>query len=341
MKMRGGSGTIRVVVRKRFLASAVVYALSLACGAGPARAEEGGSGHYLPGSMASFADGVAQTPSFLVRYNLIHYGGSVGAKRDLPIAGETVAGADAEIWGHGLTLFWRPPLEIGEHWSYAVSATIPLLSTDISASAVIQGPGGAPATFPLADSLVGLGDIVLQPLMLNYNVNPDVNVNYRVSLYVPTGSYEVGRLANTGKNFWTVEPTLAFMYLGTKNGRELSVFTGFDFNTENEATDYTSGIQAHVDGTLAQHFPLFGGLAGFGASAYYYQQITGDTGSGAILGGFRATTAGVGPVASYTRKLAGNDFIAELKWLHEYYTKNRLQGDTVLLKVMLRFPLGD
>ena len=54
------------------------------------------------------------------------------------------------------------------------------------------------------------------PLMLNYTVNPDVNVNVRVAAYAPTGRYQVGRLANTGKNFWTIEPTIGLIYFGKK-----------------------------------------------------------------------------------------------------------------------------
>ena len=34
-----------------------------------AKAEEGGSGHYFPGSMASFMDGVAAQETFIARLN--------------------------------------------------------------------------------------------------------------------------------------------------------------------------------------------------------------------------------------------------------------------------------
>jgi hypothetical protein len=61
------------------------------------------------------------------------------------------------------------------------------------------------------------------------------------------------------------------MYFGQKNGFEASAFYCADFNTENEDTDYPSRTQAHVDGTLAQHFPLLTGLAGADISAYYYR----------------------------------------------------------------------
>ena len=31
------------------------------------------------------------------------------------------------------------------------------------------------------------------------------------------------------------------------------------------------------------------------------------------------------------------DFLAVVKWLYEYYTKNRLQGNTVFLKIIFKF----
>ncbi len=282
--------------------------------------------------MASFVDGVPPTETFITRLNVIHYQGSIGATKPLPIAGVTALGVDASFWGVGLSVLWRPPVELGERWSYAMSATIPYLTMDVTA-----GAATGPFAVARSSSTDALGDIVLMPLMLNYNVDPDVNVNFRVGFYAPTGSYQVGRLANTGKNFWTVEPVVGFMYFGQKNGIEASVFAGLDFNTENKDTNYKSGTQFHLDGTLAQHFPLAGGLAGAGVSAYYYQQVTGDGGPGATLGDFKGKSVGIGPVVSYVTKIGEHDTIAEFKWLHETQTENRLKGDIVWLKAVFKF----
>jgi len=316
------------------------FALYLIAGvcwlAGSAAAEEGGSGHYLPGSMASFVDGIPLKEAFIVRANVVNYNGSISAKKPIPFGGRTTLGADATSWGYGLTLLWRPPLEIGKDWSYAMSATIPYIMMDVSAD-VEATAGNVSSAVSRSSSTNGLGDIVLMPLMLNYNVHPDFNVNFRVGAYAPTGDYKVGRLANTGKNFWTIEPVLGLMYFGQKNGFEASAFFGADFNTENEDTDYQSGTQAHVDGTLAQHFPLFGGLAGAGVSAYYYKQVTADSGDGATLGDFKGKTVGVGPVVSYVTDICGHDTIFELKWLHEVETENRLKGDIVWFKAVFKF----
>ena len=192
-------------------------------------------------------------------------------------------------------------------------------------------------TLQRTSSVNGLGDIVLMPFMLNYNINSNLNVNFRLVVYSQTGDYEVGRLANTSKNFWTIEPTLALMYFGVNNGIEASVFVGADFNTGNQDTSYLSGTQLHVDGTLAQHFPLFGGLAGVGVNGFWYEQITPDSGSGANFSDFEARDAGLGPVLSYVFKVGKIDMIAEVKWLHEFETRNRLEGDTVWFKFLAKF----
>lgn len=307
----------------------------LACAAlsTAALAEEGGTGHYTPGSMASFMDGVSPTETFLMRYNLVYYDGSVDAQRVLPIAGETTLGAEAKTWAQGITMFWRPPVEIGERWSYAMSATIPHISLEVSAD-VVPVPG---TTLQRSDDVSDVGDILLMPLMFNYNVSDDISWNYRLSIYAPTGSYQVGRLANTGKNYWSVEPTVAFMYFGRKNGRELSAFLGTSFNTENSDTDYKSGAQAHLEFTAAQHFPWMGGLAGVGLTGFWYEQVGGDSGSGATLGAFEARDIGVGPVISFIGKVSGHDLLAELKWLHEFETKNRLEGDVAFFKLLYKF----
>ena len=286
----------------------------------------------MPGSMASFADAVPPQETFIVRNNLVHYNGSVGATVPLPIGGQSTLGASANSWAEGLTFLWRPPVELGEGWSYAMCATVPYVWLDVSAN-VVAGANSVRRS----SSVSGLGDIVLMPLMLNYNVNSNLNVNFRTGIYAPTGSYEVGRLANTGKNFWTVEPTLGLMYFGVNNGREASLFVGADFNTENEATDYTSGTQFHLDGTLAQHFPLAGGLAGVGVNGFWYDQISADSGSGATFGSFEGYTTGLGPVISYAFKAGGINLLGEVKWLDEVDTSNRLNGSILWFKFLVKF----
>jgi hypothetical protein len=239
---------------------------------------------------------------------------------------------EAESYATGLTLLWRPKLELAPGLSYALSTTIPYIWLEVDGD-VTAGT----RTVRQTSRVDGLGDIILMPAMLNYALSRDLHLDLRGGIYTPTGNYEVGRLANTGKNFWTFEPTLGLLYLGQKNGIEASVYTGMDFNTENEDTQYQSGSQFHVDGTLAQHFKLAGGLAGVGVTGFWYDQVTGDSGAGATYGSFKGRTTGVGPALSYVRKVGCADLIAEIKWLHEVETRNRLEGDYLWLKLIFKF----
>jgi hypothetical protein len=306
------------------------------------QAEEGGSGHYMPGSMASSIDGVPPTETVITRLNLLTYNAEFDKGITVPIAGLVAAEVEIETQAVGLTALWRPPIEMGGKWSYAMSATVSFVSLDVTAR-VLPGnlPPGAPAvianSIKTSDSASGLGDIILMPLMLNYSISPEWDTNFRITAYAPTGSYDVGSLANTGKNFWSLEPTIASIYINPKNGREFSIFAGIDFNQENKDTNYKSGNQAHIEATFIQHLPLWGGIGGIGATGYWYQQVTGDSGSGATHGDFKAKTVGVGPVLAYSTKAGKTDIVAELKWLHELDTKRRAKGDTIFFKILAKF----
>jgi len=240
----------------------------------------------------------------VLRLNGVYYGGNIAA--EIPIAGVDAADVDVHSTAVGLTAFWRPSWgTISERWGYAMSATLPFLRVHVEGDVQVPALG---TTVHAEDTEYGLGDTVLFPVMLNYHANDDFNVNMRLGVYAPTGDYEEGRLANTGKNYWTLEPILGLMYLGQKNGREVSLFFGADFNTENHATEYRSGTQLHIDGTVAQHFPVGTALLGLGVTGYWYQQAANDSGSGAtIVGepwpqprrrpGLRAETLERGPTA--------------------------------------------
>lgn len=313
--------------RKMILRHGVFWGCLLACAI--AAAEEGGTGHYLPGSMASFIDTVPPSEAFVLRLNVISYQADVEKDVMLPLAGTVAVNADVDTKGYGLTGVWRPSWgSLSDKWSYAMGATIPFIDLTVEADVL---------SVKRSDSVSGVGDIMIMPLMLNYNQNADLNYTFRVSMYAPTGDYKVGRLANTGKNFWTLEPTASINYFGQKNGREAQLFFGIDFNEENSDTNYKSGTQMHLDGVVAQHFPLAKGLAGVGVTGYWYKQVTGDSGSGATFGDFKGKVLGIGPVVSYTQKLGGGNLISELKWISESGASRRLEGDTIFLKVMMKY----
>jgi len=296
----------------------------------PARAEEGGSGHYFPGANASFIDALPGHTGLVVADFLAYYNAS--SDFHLPIAGSVSANLDVSAFTNLFVAFYRTPLGL-LGGSYAFGGVVPVLWMDITGNLVAGS-----TTRAAGENNSGIGDVLLYPLMIGWTaLDGDLKYDFRLGIYAPTGKYEVGSVANVGKNYWTFEPTVTVSFLSSKIGLETSAYAAFDFNTKNDATDYKTGTQFHLDATVAEHVPVLGGFMGVGANAFYYQQITGDSGSGATLGEFKGRTVGVGPVASYAMKFTGAEGAVEIKWLPELETKNRIKGDYFWLKIGAAF----
>ena len=297
------------------------------------RAEEGGSGHYAPGGNASFIDELPLKPGLAIANFFNFYDGDASASKQLPVGGLITADLDATAYSDSIVAFYKTPLEL-LGGNYAVAVAIPYVWVKVKGE--VTGPLGN--TFTMRDSANGIGDILFYPFMIGWiGLGGDLRSDVRLGIYAPTGDYDKGRLANVGKNYWTFEPAASLSYMSSKIGLELTAFAGMDFNTENHKTDYQTGTQFHFDFTVAEHLPLFGGVIGIGANGFYYQQITGDSGSGARLGDFKGRTLGIGPVLSYITKIWGKDLVAEVKWLPEIDVKNRLEGDFIWFKLGMAF----
>jgi hypothetical protein len=318
---RGGRANRHLIVYR--LAALVVVALVPLL---PARGEEGGSGHYSPGSTASFLDAIPGQPGLAIT-NMFLYR-PVSANARMPIAGIVTDHLDGNLFADSLVAIYRTPLELLEG-NLAFGGALPVVWLDVDATA-----GGRSAS----ENGSGIGDLLLYPFLLGWTrLGGDLQYDVRLGVYVPTGKYDVGSLANLGKNYWTFEPGVALFYRSGKPGLQASAYVAVDFNTNNGATDYQTGTQFHVDATLAEHFAVLGGLLGAGAGAFYYQQIGGDSGTGATLGDFKGRTIGIGPVVSYATNLGGLDAAVELKWLPEVDVKNRIQGDFFWIKLRAMF----
>jgi hypothetical protein len=294
-----------------------------------ARGEEGGSGHYAPGEMASFFDTLPPKPGLAVGNYFMYYDGS--ASSILPFGGELTLDSHAQAYSDSLMVMYETNLKLlGGNFVPAVG--IPYVWLEVDGK--INGPLGPVGARDTAD---GLGDILIYPVMFGW-AKGDLKYDLRLGIYAPTGDYEKGRLANVGKNYWTLEPMVSVSWLSSKIGTEVSAYAGADFSTRNDATDYQSGDVFHLDATIAQHLPLGElGAIGIGANAFYYQQFTGDSGQGALLNSFEGRTVGVGPVLSFITKLCGKTLATEIKWLPELEVKNRLKGDFVWFKVGMAF----
>jgi hypothetical protein len=293
-------------------------------------AEEGGTGHYAPGSLATLIDLPPTQPGWVVQPLFLHYEGEASRSRVFPIAGAITAGLNAksDVFVVGATYTVEPKI-LGAY--YSVGAYLPFAETEVSAS-VLSGRGSRVRT----DRVTGLGDITLVPAMLAWK-SGSWQYSALAQVYAPTGSYEVGRLANLGLNYWTLDTTVGVTYSDEPSGFNFSVLSGITLNSENKATNYRSGSVVHVEASVQQLFKHGDALIGIGANGFIYEQVTADSGAGAVLGSFKGRTGGIGPVVSYIRPLGTTTLALELRWLPELYAERRLQGDSIWFKGVLDF----
>jgi hypothetical protein len=323
-------------MKTKLLVNSIALGLALTTAS---RAEQGGSAHYLPGAAASFIDAFPGKPGGIAVLNYFtYYDASVDPNRQLPLGGFLAADLDATVYADTIAAIYQTPWEV-LGGGFAIGVAVPYVWLEVEAQAQRIGPGGVPGpVFAARDTANGIGDLTIFPFMLGWtNLVPDLKLDTRLGIYAPTGEYEVGQLANVGKNYWTFEPGIMASWLSSKIGTEVSLYAGVDFNLENQDLDYTSGTSLHLDLTVAQHLPLLGGYVGVGANGFYYEQISGDSGADALLGDFEGRTMGVGPVVSYVRQIGKTQLLAELKWLPELDTKNRMEGDYLWFKLGVLF----
>jgi hypothetical protein len=300
-----------------------------------AGAVESGNGHYSSGQYADFCGIPPSEPGFYFgNYFLAYANGTFSGGRELPLGGIFAAGVTANLQAEVPLIIYAYPFSL-QDITFSSGIAIPYVWAQVEANATfdrnrIQLSAGK------KQSVSGLGDIQMMPIMATWT-NGDFKLGGMFNIWAPSGDYTAGQLANPGLGFWTFEPMLAFSWLSSKIGTEFSAFAGVDFNTKNDTIDYQSGDIFHVDATLAQHLPLFGGFAGVGATAFYLKQISGDSGSGAKLGSFEAESYGVGPTLSYIHPIGKSTLIVDGSWLPQLHSENTTKGNYWWVKLTLAF----
>jgi hypothetical protein len=210
---------------------------------------------------------------------------------------------------------------------------------DIDALATLTLPNGttiqAGRHFEFEDSSTKFGDPVLNALIGWH----DGNWHWTVValLNVPIGPWETESISNISFHRWALDTSGSVTYLDPKLGHEVSVTTGFTFNGENPDTDYKTGTEFHVEWALMQHVSK---TFAFGISGYHYQQVTGDSGSGARLGSFEGRVTGLGPDVTYTFMCGKIPVSTELKYFREFDVENRLTGDAGFLTLTVPLSVG-
>jgi hypothetical protein len=122
------------------------------------------------------------------------------------------------------------------------------------------------------NSTAGLGDITIDPCILGWNWG-QWHAVAAFDINLPSGTYsKADPRVSVGAHYYSFEPVFAFSYL-PKSGWELSSKLMYNIKTTNQATDYHSGADFHMDYLAGKHL----GHWMLGASGYALKQTTGDT----------------------------------------------------------------
>jgi hypothetical protein len=248
----------RRTTARRVLGTALLLGLGMAVAVRPATAGEAAAATTTRHD-GRFRDGLIGPPGFYLRNDTFYFDGKIG---EVSLS-EGRSTADQQTWVNitkGST--WRRGI-LGSRFGSPVS--FPVVSTQLSGELAFPNVQGE------------------EPWRLRRHVVHELpqleqgqfHTNVGLNVYAPTGYYDSDSIINLGRNYWSFDPALTFTWLHPERGHEISFIAGTMFNTENHATDYTTGNEFHLGFMVAQHFsPKFAvGLAG-----YYYQQFTDDRG---------------------------------------------------------------
>jgi hypothetical protein len=296
-----------------------------------AHAAEGGYTNYFPGFYGDFGVAVAPDPGPYFMQYLFGYTADGGRTRFVQ-NGEIRT--DVEL---DLALYAAVGLMVLDKkiagGRYGFGGWVPVTYQDLSFTLDL-----GPLSRSVSDDLIGVGDVGFIPAYFWWDLGKKVHIAAFEQITVPTGSYDINQPLNNSLNYWSFDTNFAVTYLNEKKGYEISGNIGYIYNTKNNATDYRTGQELHLDYMFNKYLSA---ASGIGIQGFFYQQITGDSGSGAVLGPFKGEAAGIGPAVmwskQYKRKKGLKGLVFTAKWLHEFHAMNRLKGDYLELDLTLEF----
>ena len=313
----------------RPLALFVPLALSATVGVAPsATADEGGVPFWFSGQYASFA-AVPTTPGWSMPLQGYYYSGSASGDKELRRGNVLSAGLDStmslllaqptyapesKLWGGQLAL------GLGFGWG----------NNDTDANLAVTGLG---LELDRSDSVTGMTD--LYPIASLAWTEGNNNWMTYVTGGIQTGDYDPDRLSNIGIGHAAVDAGGAYTYFDETSGREFSAVVGFTYNFENPDTDYTNGINTHLDWAVSQ---FLNEQWQVGLVGYAYGQLTGDSSPQARTDGLKSSIASIGPQIGYSFTVNGRPAYANLRGYWEFAAKNRVEGTAVF--ATLSIPIG-
>lgn len=308
------------------LALSPLIALIMVLGCGKtAQGAEGGASHYLPGSAGDVL--IAQSPKPGLQVAMTFWD-MTGDLNTAVLQGKVGVSLDLDLSLAMPSAFYtfEEPVLGG---TYTIGIAVPFGYANLDAQ--LTGPQGN--SLNVSEDSFNLSDIAFTPLQLNWE-RGSFSFKFAEVIVAPTGAYDINDNVNLGRNYWSFDTVVGITWFNEQTGTELSIAPGIMFNTENDETNYQTGTEFHLDYTanqfLSENFSV-------GIRGYYYKQITGDSGSGALLGDFKSKSHGLGPGFVWIPKVTSGELTVLGKWMHDLDSENRFDSDYVTLSAAWKF----
>lgn len=301
--------------------------LSFVAFAAPALAVEGGTSFYLLGSKTTMSGYVPPPGVYGLLQNYAYTGKADISFREAGVS--LSGGVDADAYIALPTALWVPDWDV-LGGNLAFTLTTPLGAKWVSVG-VLTNPFGIELNAKRDN--FAFGDPVLGTTLGWHDGN--LHYSFGTLINVPIGQWKLGSPVNIGFNRWAVDGAGAITYLDTKTGLEISSTAGITYNFKNQDTDYKSGTEFHLEAAAMMHLSR---TSSIGVNAYAYKQLTGDSGSDAILGDFKGRVFAIGPAADYTFTIGSTPVATNFRYFYEFGEENRLHGHAFFLNVAI--PLG-
>ncbi|MRT92593.1 transporter [Ancylomarina sp. 16SWW S1-10-2] len=208
--------------------------------------------------------------------------------------------------------------------NYGVHLLVPTTFTDISIGA-----------YGVNDSKYGIGDIVIEPIMLAWN-KQKFDAIVALAGIAPVGSYDITEAASPGKSFWTGMLTFGgTYYFDSHKAWHASILNRYEIHGEKKDFDVTPGDDLTFEWGIGKTI-VSKQIWGVGVSGYAHWQLSEDKGSDVLYdASVKDRIFAVGPeVTCYMPKAKLN---LEFRGQFEFGAVDRPQGRKMCLSLFKNF----
>lgn len=305
------------------------------------RADESGVSFWIPGFFGSMAATPLQPGWSLAT---IYYHPDVSASGNVAVSRAITIGQfnptvdvniNANVSGRGdlgfviPTYVFSTPV-LGGQASVSLVEGYGSNDTALNSTLSVLSPVALTRSIALEQDTTGFTDLVPQ-FALRWNAGINNYMTY-ITGDVPVGLYNSRNLANMGLGHGAIDGGVGYTYFDQKAGNEFSAVLGFTGNFENTSTDYTSGIDSHLDWGLSKFLTK---QVQVGLVGYFYEQLTPDRGCAPILCPFESRVIGVGPQIGYLFPVGDLQGYVNLKGYGEFDNADRPDGWNIWLTFSL------